>query len=82
MPVSVGTKGAPAVNADGNDLVIGTMRIRRLPSGVHVAVSETGDWEFFDDGTLELLKCGVDALPIDTAARLISKFLIDSHSCR
>ncbi|MBB3121688.1 His-Xaa-Ser system radical SAM maturase HxsB [Pseudoduganella violacea] len=72
------TKGVKNVTTEGNDLVIGTMRIRRLPSGKLVAVSEEGDWEFLDEGTLAFLERGVDALPIDTAARLLSKFLIDS----
>lgn len=78
QPKFVKSKGTTNVTTDGNDLLIEGMRIRRLPSGTHVTVSVTGDWEFLDDATLELLKQGIDALPIDTAARLLSKFLIDS----
>lgn len=78
-----GVTKAPIVAAqpnggDGKDLLVRGMRIRQFETGKYVAISEVGDWEIFEEGTLALLADQHLTLPIHVTAKLLSKFLIDS----
>jgi His-Xaa-Ser system radical SAM maturase HxsB len=63
---------------DGKNLLVRGMRIRQFEPGKYVAISEVGDWELFEERALELLADQHAPLPIQLAAKLLSKFLIDS----
>lgn len=61
-----------------HDLVVRGMRVRQFAPQKYVAISKTGDWEFLDGSTLNLLADECQPLPIPLWARLLSKSLLSA----
>jgi His-Xaa-Ser system radical SAM maturase HxsB len=64
------------------DSLSAALRRRRLDEDTTVAVSETGDYAFLDDGEMEALEQLPSALSAERRAELKSKFFFDTSGAR